>query len=62
MKAWTTLTQASKSQQQRRKAGCFLDTRGMKAQFEWNEEKWSMKERKLVQTGFLRNTNQKKTG
>lgn len=61
MKAWTTLTQASKSQQQR-KAGCFLDTGGMKAQFEWNEEKWSMKERKLVQTDFLRNNNQKKTG
>ena len=38
MKAWTNLTQAAKSQQQRREAGCFFDTRGMKAQFEWNEE------------------------
>ena len=38
MKAWTNLTQAAKSQQQRREAGCFFDTRGMKAQFEWYEE------------------------
>lgn len=37
MKAWKTLTRALK--ERRREAGHFLATGGMKAQFEWNEEK-----------------------